>query len=66
MYNFNRNMLPICGVKWVPFDTEQECEAFMLWAENETKDDRNPCEAYWVGYEVWDGKGQYVTKVRNW
>ena len=65
-YQFNRSMLPIIGVKWVPFDTEAECDAFMDWAEKETEHDQYPCDAYWVGLEIWDGKPQYVAKVKNW
>ena len=61
-YNFTQHMLPVFGVTWNWFATEAEADAFMIWAEEVTKSDINPCEAYWCG---WNGEG-YEVKVKNW
>ena len=64
-YEFNRSMLPAAGTKWVPFDTLVECAAFMAWAEKETESHRHPCEAYYIGIEIWDEKPKHIAKVKN-
>ena len=59
---FRYNMLPILGVTWHRFDTEDEASAFVEWAEFVTKDYDHPCEAFVMGK---DSTGVEV-KVRNW
>ena len=59
---FNRNMLPILGIKWVQFGTLNEAQRFIRWVERETENDNHPCEAF-VENEV---SGMYEVKVSNW
>jgi hypothetical protein len=59
--HFDRRMLPILGVCWERFDTQQEATAFARWAECETRREAHPCEAF-----VSLDEGRWEVKVRNW
>jgi len=63
---FHRNMLPHLGVSFHTFESEFEAMEFAKWAEQETRYDEYPCEAF-VTYDADAPFGeQYEVKVRNW
>ena len=66
MKTYNHNMLPSLGVSWHHFPTAKSALHFANWAESETRNWENPCEAF-VEYDCLQAPDeQYVVKVRNW
>lgn len=66
MFKFDRNMLPTLGVTWNYFSCQTEALAFAQWAENETKNDQWPCEAFVMQDNDRDSMERFEVKVRNW
>jgi len=61
---YSRDMLPCLGVTWHYFETETEALAFAQWAEDETRYDNYPCEAFVMRDD--EREQQFEVKVRNW
>ena len=63
---FDRNMLPALGVIWRGFANELEAKRFARWAENETRHDQWPCEAYVWREDDRPADERWQVKVVNW
>lgn len=63
---FSRNMLPILGVTFHSFATQEEATAFAEWAERETKGSERPCDALVIHDPDRPEGDQYEVKVSNW
>jgi len=63
---FNRDMLPCFGVRWEYFPTKKQAVEFATWAENKTRDDHSPCEAFVTHDDDRPADEQWEVKVRNW
>ena len=66
MYTFSRNDLPLLGVTWRRFATEGQARAFARWAEQETRHDQYPCEAFIARDDEADPAERWEVKISNW
>lgn len=63
---YSRKDLPVNGVMWHYFATQNAAEKFAQWAEKITVADEYPCEAFITREDDRPDGRNFVVKVRNW